>query len=204
MAVRANCLDLIHRLRRYAGDPYSHTQFFSDDDLQDILDRHRIPWIYWELLAVPTITTQGFFNYTDYYARGESGTVQYGDWEKGYLLQGPNWATVTPATSDENTGHWTFNLAVPGQLPPVRITGYSYELMGAAAECWETRANTYFGKFDATSQGTTARRSQMYDHCCDRAEHFKMQMAIEVAQLVRTDIITDVPGYLWRPTNALT
>ena len=203
MAVRSTCLTLIHRLRRYAGDPYSHTQFFSDDDLQDILDRHRIPWRQWELTPERTMTQGGIWSFTDYFARGEGGAVQIGDWELGYALQWGDWSSLTPATSDENTGHWTFNLAAPGQMPPVFITGYSYDLAGAAVECWESRAASLWAKFDATSQGMTARRSQMYDHCCDRAEHFRMQQEPQIAQLVRTDALSQVQGVFWRPGHAL-
>ena len=203
MAVRSTCLDLLHRLRRFAGDPYSHTQFFSDDDLQDILDRHRIPWRQWELTAEKTLTQGGIYSFTDYFARGEAGAVEIGDWEKGYALQWGDWSTLTPATSDENTGHWTFSLPAPGQIPPVFITGYSYDLAGAAAECWDTRANSYWAKFDASAQGTNARRSQMYTQCVDRAEHFRMQMRPAIAQLVRTDVISDLPGQIWRPGSVL-
>lgn len=199
MAVRTTCLDLIHRLRRFAGDPYSHTQFFSDDDLQDILDRHRVPWRQLELSFGYTVSSSGTYIYTDYYARGESGEAEVGDWEKGYLLQGPDWATVTPTTSDENTGHWTF-AAPGGQLPPVRLTGYSYELAGAAVECWESKASFYAPKFDAQAQGLMARRSQIYDHCCDRIEHFKMEQPLAIAHLVRTDVIQDIPGFPWGPS----
>jgi hypothetical protein len=201
MAVRVTCLDLIHRLRRDAGDPYSHLQFFTDDDLQDILDRHRIPWRQWELTAERTLTQGGIYSFTDYFARGEGGS-EVGDWEKGYLLQWGDWSTLTPATADENTGHWTFTDPPPGRIPPVFITGYSYDRNGAAVECWESRASAIWAKFDAQTQGASARRSQMYDHCCDRAEHFRMQQRVAVAQLVRTDVISDLPGQFWRPGNA--
>ncbi len=197
MAVRETCLDLIHRLRRYAGDPYSHTQFFSDDDLQEILDRHRIPWQQLELVFKYTIAANGTYIYTDYYARGESGEVEVGDWEKGYLLQGPDWATVTPATADENTGHWAF-AAPAGQLPPVRITGYSYDLAGAAAECWDARAAALFCKMDVSDSGTNVRASQLYDHACNEAEKWRMQMQPSIAQMVRTDLLQD-----WSPGRAV-
>ncbi len=186
---RATCADLVARLRRYAADPSSAV--FSNDEMQDILDRHRIPWRQLELVAAPTISAQGLYVYTDYWARSESGEVAIGDWEQGYLLQGPDWATLTPTTSDENTGHWTFNLPAPGQLPPVFITGYSYDLMGAAAECWERRAAQLSLKFDATSQGMRAARSQMYDHCVRQAERYRQQMEVSIAQLVRTDVLPD-------------
>ncbi len=199
---RATCADLVARLRRYAGDT-SSPQFFTDDDLQDILDRHRIAWRQWELTPERTMTQGGIYNFTDYFARGEGGTWQIGDWEQGYVLQWGDWSILTPATADENTGHWTFSLPPPGQIPPVFITGYSYDLAGAAAECWERRAAALFEKFDASAQGMNARRSQMYDHCCDRAEHFRMQQRPELAALVRTDVISDLRGLYWRPGHAL-
>ncbi len=200
---RSTCDDLFARLRRYAGDPAGSSAFFTDDDLQDILDRHRIPWRQWELTPEATFTQGGIYNYTDYWARGEGGTVAIGDWEQGYVLQWGDWRTLTPATADENTGHWTFALEPPGQVPPVFITGYSYDLAGAAAECWDAKAAAFAPKFDASSQGMNARRSQIYDHCCDQAEKWRMRMEPEIAQLVRTDVLTELAGNMWRPGHAL-
>ncbi len=75
--------------------------------------------------------------------------------------------------------------------------------MGAAVECWERRASAIWNKFDATSQGMQAMRSQMYKQACDRAEHLRMQMSPQIAALVRTDVLSDIPGMIWRPGHAL-
>lgn len=125
---------LITRLRLMVGDPLiagtPPTSQFTDDQMQDALDHHRTDVIQDLLVARYSIASNGNTQWLDYQARS-------GFWEDDVVIVDVAWAAVTPTTSDEMTGHWTF---AASKLPPLRITGRTYDLYGAAVEILEAWA----------------------------------------------------------------
>ena len=79
------------------------------------------------------------------------------------MLQDGAYHTLTPAVSDELTGHWTFNLPEPGQLPPVFITGVYYDKYRASAELLERWAALLAGNYDFSESGSSFKRSQPFE-----------------------------------------
>ncbi|MCX7670395.1 MAG: hypothetical protein N2439_10020, partial [Anaerolineae bacterium] len=123
MAVRATMADLITRIRLLINDPAGASQVFTDQQVQDALDRHRTEVRYLTLTAAETITA-GAVDYLDYYA-------DVGDWEADEALYDGAYALLTPSAADRLTGHWTFAASQP---PPVLITGKHYDVYAAAAD----------------------------------------------------------------------
>lgn len=129
MAIRDSMTDLIQYVRRNLPAVCSTATsaaseqpgYVSDQAIQDALDAHRETVRYAPLRAAPTLTAGAIYNYTDYYA-----DVEF--WESDGVLSWVNFATLTPATSDWLTGHWTFALPAPGQYPPVYLTGKFYDI----------------------------------------------------------------------------
>lgn len=125
---------LITRLRFMVGDPLiagtPPTSTFTDDQMQDALDHHRTDVIQDLLVARMSVGAGGIQQWLDYQARS-------GFWEDDVVIVDALWAAVTPTTSDEMTGHWTF---AASKLPPLRITGKTYDLYGAAVEILEAWA----------------------------------------------------------------
>lgn len=197
--LRASMADLITEVRTMINDPSGASQQFSDLDVQIRLDRYRDDIRYEALQIAPSIVNAASTNnvaqtiFADYYSA-------YGWWENDVTLQGNNittgaaWILLTPVSSDYVAGHWTFEANIftagtaPGQYPPVFATGKIYDLNAAAADLLEMWAITKVGKFDATVDGQTLRRSQLYTQLKDAANLYRRQARPRIAHLVRSDI----------------
>jgi hypothetical protein len=156
MAVRSSMTALIQRVSDMIGDPSNVS--VTNQQVQDRLDMRRYSARYALLRPEPTLATGGVLNYTDYYAN-------VGHWESPLEtadgLYNGSYTKLTPATSDEIVGRWTFALAAPGQFPPVMIVGRYYDLWGAACECLRLRiAQLATLAFDMTIDGRNLRLSQ--------------------------------------------
>src|SRR6267154_1099796 len=158
MAVRATLAAQIARVRLLISDPAGASQQFDDQTIQDTLDEHRDDIRYEGMTIAPSIVNTASTNnqastiFADYYSR-------YTWWEADAVLQGQGptgaaWIVLTPLASDYITGHWQFELTpfvngtVPGQLPPVFITGKIFDIYGAAADLLEYWAATLVGAYD--------------------------------------------------------
>lgn len=184
MPARTSMAALIQRVRDMINDnlPQGSGQIFTDNQIQDWLDRYRLTFRYGILLAQPVVTTGGVLNWSEFY----SG---YTDWEDSpaTVLQGPNYATLTPATADTLTGHWTFNLAVPGQLRPVFIVGLSYDVNRTAASLCQIWAQRVALAYDFSSGVQRFNRSQMAKALRESASFFLSQARAYYAPIERLD-----------------
>lgn len=141
---------LITRLRRAVGDPAGASQVFSDDELQDFLDAHRVEVRVAELEPVRSVAVGGAVNYLEYLA-------PQGFWEDTPLLQSSSYATLNPSASDHLIGRWTFAAT---QLPPVYISGQQFDLWAAAVEALEAWIGKLKLDFDFVTDGQEISRSQ--------------------------------------------
>jgi hypothetical protein len=152
---RTSMAVLITRVRFMVGDPLIAgtpvTSTFTDDQIQDALDHHRTDVIQLRLIPRATLTTTGA-QWKDYQA-------PCGFWEDDVVIVDPTFNAVTPATSDELTGHWTFTVST---LPNLYITGKAYDMYGAAAEILEAWSGIVRaeGDFDFSEDGQSFSRSQ--------------------------------------------
>jgi hypothetical protein len=204
MGVRGSMSQLIARTRFMIADPAGGSQHFADQDIQDTLDSVRDD-VWYELLApaLTIVNSAGTGNtvgtiWADYYSR-----FQW--WETDVALQGNNtgtsqsWVVLTPVASDYITGHWQFELnnfttaTVPGQFPPVFITGKTYDLNAAAAELCDYWASTYQTAFDFTSDGQSFKRSQAVNQLRESAKAYRKRARVRSARAYRSDFPT--PSY---------
>lgn len=182
MTVRVSMSDLITRTRRYIGDPSGATQFFADQDVQDALDEHRYTVRYAPLIPGPTLQPGALYDYLDYYA-------SVGNWENDELLSWTNFATLTPATADRISGHWTFALPAPGQYPPVFITGKFYDLWATSADLLENwAAQVGATAYDFTSDGQSFHRSQLVTTKLKLAEQYRRRAMAGTTKARRSDL----------------
>jgi hypothetical protein len=185
-----------------ANPPTSNTSgatVFSDQQVQDWLDRSRQLVRYELLTPAPDIVPPASgpapaqFNWATYVSR-------YGDWESNEFLQGNlpggiSWQLLTPLTSDELTGRWTFDVtlptistSIPAQLPPVFISGFVYDPYLAAAELLEMWAAQLTDAFDFESDGQRFHRSQRLRGKLELARAYRMQAKPVTVSLVRGDM----------------
>lgn len=172
---------------------------FTDQQVQDWLDRTRQLVRYEQMTPAPDIVPPASgpapaqFNWATYVSR-------FGDWEANEFLQGNlpggiSWQLLTPLTSDELTGRWTFDVtlptistSIPAQLPPVFISGFIYDPYLAAAELLEMWAASLTDAFDFESDGQRFWRSQRMHGKLALAKTYRMQAKPVVTQLVRSDM----------------
>jgi hypothetical protein len=155
MAIRTSMQDLFRKVRRYIGDPYSTTMIWTDQEVQDTLDRYRTEVRYGLLRPTPDLMPGGVFQYLVYQAPVE-------DWEANEVIMNSSFNPLTPAVSDRNVGRWTLAAST---YPPVYIKGFYYDLNAAAVELLEARMAQLAGAYDFSPPGGGSfKRSQLFDH----------------------------------------
>ncbi len=178
MAVRASMADLLARLRLLIADPAGDNQVFSDQELQDALDRQRSDVRYLELMAMESIAPGGAVTYLDYYA-------DRGDWEADESLVDGSYNVLAAASADRLTGHWTF---AADTEPPVYIVGKSYDLYGAAVEVLEAWAAKMALAFDMNADGANLALSQKRAGLLEMAAQYRRRGRGQVIALSRSDV----------------
>lgn len=142
---------LRQQLRDLIGDPASTTQTFSDEELEEILDRWRYPQDAVELEPIASYSA----------AAGKQFLMHaslFPFWSTQATFQSAAYATLTPATADPIRGRWTFSTE-PDY--PVLATGSAYDLYGAASDALGIWANRKARDYDFESNTQRFKRSQM-------------------------------------------
>lgn len=172
--------NLISRVRILINDPFGTNQAFDDNTIQDVLDASRQDMRYLALEARPTFTS-GSLQYLDYYA-------PYGDWEDDLTLWQYLTVQITPATSENIVGHWTF---AQNMLPPCFITGKTYDVYRAAADLLERLSARWALSYDVVVDGQNFRRSQALQALHALARQYRMQQRAHSITAVTTDLNAD-------------
>lgn len=197
MSVRSSMSDLISLVRDLIADPAGPTQQFSDQRVQDALDRSRDD-VYQEELRWPneivnaaSTDNMAKYVYADFYS-----CHKY--WESDATLQGylssAYWKVLTPVASEPLVGHWQFQTSIfttgtaPGQLPPVYITGKIYDPYRVAADLLEMWAAVWARRYDFTGSGQTLNRSQAAAMMLTQAKQYRRQQRIRTSKMVRSDM----------------
>jgi len=171
---------LISRVRVMIFDT-GGSPLLSDDVIQDKLDECRDEFRYLGLQAMPTFTTTGI-QYNDYYAVVNG--VQRGMWEADETLIWGNFTTLTPTSSDEIVGHWTFS----NQLPPVLLAGKSYDIYRAAADLLDYKiASLAATQVDFTADGQSFHLSQQMTYLEKRAANYRRKQRARIGAQGRAD-----------------
>lgn len=183
------------------ADPFSDNMQFDDNTIQQRLDDSRIDVRYEGLTIAPSIVNAASTNNTpqtifaDYYSK-------YGYIEADVVLQGIDlnnnpWKVLTPVASELllPTAHWQFepsnlftNGTVPGQLPPVFMTGKSFDVNCAAADLLEYWAVSLSSAYDISVDGQNLRRSQLMTAKFAAAEYYRKLARPKTGKMVREDV----------------
>lgn len=176
---RETMKDLIRRLRRLVSDSPGESQTWDDDDLQDALDNHRREVRYGRLREIETISPNGTVTYLNF-------SADVGNWEETAVLTDSSFNVLsTSITPDLLTGRWTFTTQ-PNW--PVLVTGWYYDLYGAAAEIVEAWISKEKCAIDVSIDGQTIRRSQRLDHLERMLKQFRAQMWADSMCLQQSDV----------------
>jgi hypothetical protein len=124
----------------------------------------------------PTFTGS-LIQYLNYY-------TDLGNWEDDLVLKQYLINVVTPSLSEPIAAHWVFATTT---LPPVYLTGKTYDIYRAAADLLERQAARYVLNFDFTSDSQSFRRSQAADALQKLARTYRMKQRAHMITAVRTD-----------------
>jgi hypothetical protein len=201
MAVRTTMADLISTVRMMINDPAGSNQNFTDQQIQDQLDKNREDVRYEGLTIAPSIinnantSNQPQTVFADYYSK-----YQY--WEADVTVQayqnGLAWVVITPAAQNLVAGHWQFELnvyatgTVPGQLPPVFVTGKSFDPNASAADLLEFWAATVATDYDFTADQQTFHRSQKMDMKLKLAAIYRKRARPHRVKMYRDDVMSPI------------
>lgn len=178
MAARDGCAYLITWLRRMVAD--AGTAIWTNDELQDILDSHRLfvhrEPLRWRIGRLEGGTPQykeAFSRYR-WFEETEGGTARF-------VIEDASGSVV-------GTADWTANY-IAGQISFTEnqhgsaryLTGYSYDLHGAAADCWRELAASKAAYYDFSQGDTKVSRAEWFQHCLEMAaQHDAQRRPIKV------------------------
>jgi hypothetical protein len=176
MAVRSTMAALISRVRLLINDTGS-TQYFTDQQIQDVLDATRMDMRYLVLTPAPTYVGNTL-QYLDYYA-------DFTDWEDDVAFR--QWLTnpVTPSSSENITGHWVFSATT---LPPVYLVGKTYDVYRCAADLLERLSAQWVLRYNVNVDGQTLQRSQVAIALQNLAHTYRLKQRPHVISISRSDI----------------
>lgn len=182
MPVRPTMSKIIQRVRLLVNDPspnFTDTVVqFSDQDVQDVLDSTRQDMRYLVLAPAPTYSGSTL-SYFDYYS-------DLGDWEDDLTLWQWRINQMTPATTDNIVGHWTFAKTT---LPPVYITGKTFDIYRCAADLLERLSARWALSYSVSVDGQNLQRSQAFTMIQDLAHNYRLKQRAFAIGVTRGDLV---------------
>lgn len=147
--------------------------FWDDDQMQNILDKHVVDFVFSPMESLTTYNTDGSLLYNDYKVNFENIEQTTGGTAIFYIQNG-NFENVGTAlyNADYRKGKFTFPTNTQGTTS-FYATGRSYDLNASAAEIWRIKANHASTSFDFSADNTSVKKSQVYEHYKERAEYFE-------------------------------
>lgn len=151
--------------------------YWSDDEIQRVLDRHKVEHIRAPLEPVTS------------YSGGSAVVLQYrteiGNIESGtavFKIEDVD-GTVSGYTMDYARGVATFATDQSGKA--FYWSGFAYDLDAAAADIWRMKASHVAGLVDFSTDGHSVKRSQQAQQYLTMANYFQQRSASEGVQTVR-------------------
>lgn len=154
--------------------------YWSDDQLQTVLDQHREDVFSEALEAVPTVRGGTTYWY-DYYctpAVYEEGTATF-------QVTDALGNAVTP-TVNYQMGHLSFGTVSQGGTA-YYLTARKYDLNGAAAQVWNDKASYVSSAYDFSADGHSMSRSQLSKQYREMAAQYARKAKVTSITMRRGD-----------------
>lgn len=161
----------------------SLVEYWSDEEIQRVLDRHKTEYIHAAMSVEPTYSG-GAVVYTQYKLGAtnvESGTAAFKIEDTA--------GTVTGWTADYTRGIVTFATDQAGKS--YWWSGFAYDLDAAAADIWRMKASHVAGLVDFSTDGHSIKRSQQAQAYLNMAGYYQQRSAsegVQTAKIVRDDL----------------
>lgn len=157
---RAGMVDILLQLRPMVDD--SDSAVWTNDQLQTILDRHKNRIERERMEFERTLTSGTTFEYKRFHSRwdtfeaGGSATFKVED-SAGLLKSSADY------TADYVRGDIIMDNDQGGTV--LYLSAWTYDLPGAAADCWRERMGKVSSYYDFSADGQRLSRSQWFKHC---------------------------------------
>ena len=196
---RASMAQLIAIVRLKTGFPSAGTPAFTDDQIQDVLDAHRMDLRYELLTPAPDIQPGQTNAVANFVWAVYLSDFQY--WESSLVIQGLDvvtnkpWVMLTPVSSELVPGKFAFAVELPAiatppaQFPPVYATGKVYDIFRASAELLLMGiASLAFNLFNMTIDGRNLQLNQIVTNWEKLANFYFAQSWPTTIKLQRSDV----------------
>ena len=167
---RSGMYDLILRVRNLTDTAgTAGTAIWTDEEIEDTLDDHKYRVHREELEREKTYLTNTTYEYRVFHSR-------YRDYEQGTAYfqvadsAGSARVLATDYTADYQRGVVTTVTDQAGTT--LYLTGWSYDLNGAAADLWRMRAGKVSSYYSVDMDGHRLSRSDWFKHCSEMAEMY--------------------------------
>ena len=184
MTIRGGMIDLVTQFRLLVND--SAATSFTDDRVQQILDRHRSGFYREPLVVTAQQIGAGTVAYYVYqssrrYLEGTaSGTVYF------RLYDSLGSVIASGYALDADAGMVTFTADQAGSAR--YLDGRAFDLYAAAADGWREKAAAQASGYDFRVEGRQYSRSQWFKHCMEMAAHFDSMGGFAQATIERGDM----------------
>ena len=156
--------------------------YWSDEEIQRVLDRHKVEHIRAPLEPVTS------------YSGGSAVVLQYrteiGNIEGSTAFSVEDTSgTVVPTAIDYARGIVTFSTDQSGKS--FYWSGFAYDLYAAAADIWRMKASHVAGLVDFSTDGHSIKRSQQAQQYLDMSLYYQQRSTnggVQTARIVRGDL----------------
>ena len=156
--------------------------YWSDDEIQRALDRHKVEHIHAPLEPVTS------------YSGGSAVVLQYRtnitniEGSTAFSVEDTS-GTVVPTAIDYTRGIVTFSTDQSGKS--FYWSGFSYDLYAAAADIWRMKASHVAGLVDFSTDGHSIKRSQQAQQYLNMSQYFQSRSTsegVQTSRIVRDDL----------------
>lgn len=194
---RSGLSDLITRLRNMtatgsADYTVGALTYWTDAQLQDVLDRNRKDIRDEKLFTEHVIGTAGTAQWFDYQSKYDTYEQTTGGTSIFYLAFSDGERVGTAEyTVDYARGAITFTNDTGGSA--LYLNGRAYDLSAAASEIWTMKADHVADRYDFSADGARHNMSQIVEQYMQRAERYARyakwgNRGVGVSTLLRTDM----------------
>lgn len=155
------------------------SSYWTDNQLQDVLDRHRYEVREEVLSSFGTLQDDGDTYYLDYqseymwFETTDGGTARF-------VLQDTSGTILGTATWTANYERGLITFANDTEGSAVYLTGYAYDVYGAAADVWRQKAGHSAEMIDFSTDNHSVKRSHMASAFLTMAQKYDSMAGIPV------------------------
>jgi len=159
------------------------TVYWSDDEVQRVLDRHKTHIIREELTPFEIYTGAGTIEYLEY--RSAFGNIESGT--AVFEIEAGDGSTIGTSTYAGNYPEGIFTFT-SDQVGSARyMTGYTYDIYAAAADIWQMKMTQVASGVDFTTDNMRVNRGQLIKNYKDMYDFYIRKAGAPVFNFTRDD-----------------